>query len=161
MSSDPIHFKRWVLLAEPERTAEAYRAIERSAAEVCGCDPCRNFLAQRDQIYPAEALALFAQLGIDATREAEVYHMARVGPGRHHYGGWLHFVGTLQSGEDSKSVLGDGGTRVSFEELTAEFAIAFTRVVDLVSPAFGRLPVMQLEFAVELPWVLKDAHEPT
>jgi hypothetical protein len=157
---DTVQFKRWVLLADPERTAEAYRAIERSAAEVCGCDPCRNFLAQHEGIYPPDVRELFARLGMDWQREAEVYHMARVGPGRHHYGGWLHFVGDLKSGEDSKTALEDGATRVSFEEITPAFAIAFTRAPDLVAPSFGRLPVLQLEFAVELPWVLGDAHEP-
>jgi hypothetical protein len=155
-----VRFKRWVMLAEPDLTARVYAAIERGGADACGCAPCRNFAAARAQIYPPEVLALFAELGIDSTREAEIYHVARITPGRHSYGGWFHFVGALQSGNDSKTALEDGQTRVSFEPVTPQFAVAFTSRVDLVPAPFERAPLLQLEFAAEVPWLLPDAKEP-
>jgi hypothetical protein len=49
----------------------------------------------RARAFPAEFLSLLDQLGIDPCKDAEVYRNARLAPGRHDYGGWYHFIGTL------------------------------------------------------------------
>ena len=41
------------------------------------------------------------RLGIDPRKDAEVYHNARISPGLHSYGGWYHFIGTLDETDDS------------------------------------------------------------
>lgn len=54
----------------------------------------------RGEVFPARFLALLDKLGIDPGKDAEVYHNARLAPGRHDYGGWYHFVGTLDQNEE-------------------------------------------------------------
>jgi hypothetical protein len=46
-------------------------------------------------------LNLFAKIGIEPNREAEVYQMVRLESGRHLYGGWFHFVGSLLPGKEA------------------------------------------------------------
>jgi hypothetical protein len=48
-----------------DRTAAAYRSLERGFAEKCGCLFCKNFAAQRNLVYPDSFRALLEQLGID------------------------------------------------------------------------------------------------
>ena len=36
-------------------------------------------------------------------KEAEIYHNGQVRPGIHSYGGWFHFVGTIETGDDGWS----------------------------------------------------------
>jgi hypothetical protein len=87
---------------------------------------------------------LLGQLGIDPNKDAEVYHNARIAPGRHDYGGWYHFIGTLDETGDWPAVKFGPGFSVS------------------MCPASGpRLPslegeqVVQLEFHAEaVPWLL-------
>jgi hypothetical protein len=55
------------------RTRAAYAVIENGSAERCGCPYCRNFIAQRDTLYPESFRVLLDQLGIDAEKEGEVY----------------------------------------------------------------------------------------
>jgi hypothetical protein len=60
-------------------------------------------VAARHQAYPSEALAIFEQLGIDNRKESEIWHTHRDEFGLHHYGGFFHLVGTIESGKDADS----------------------------------------------------------
>jgi hypothetical protein len=63
----------------------------------------------RANFFPTEFIALLDKLGIDPRKDAEVYHNAQLAPGRHCYGGWYHFVGTLdQTGDFPAVEMGDG-----------------------------------------------------
>jgi hypothetical protein len=65
----------------------------------------------RAEVFPAEFLSLLYKICIDPGKDAEVYHNARRAPGRHDYGGWYHFVGTLvQNAKFSPVDLGGGFT---------------------------------------------------
>ena len=93
-------FDAWKYRADRDATILAYARTERGGADTCNCAGCRNFRLVRAEVFPAEFLALLDKLGIDPGKDAEVYHNARLAPGRHDYGGWYHFVGTLaQNGE--------------------------------------------------------------
>jgi len=89
-------FGHWVYTADRDATIEAYSQIERGGADRCDCAWCRNFRKVRPQVFPSEFLALLGVLGIDPNKDAEVYHIARLAPGRHYYGGWYHFVGNFR-----------------------------------------------------------------
>ena len=78
-----LSFARWSLSSDMESTKERCAGLTIGAPEQCGCEPCRNFAAQRGEVYPAAALQLFENLGIEANREAEIYHMARLKSGKH------------------------------------------------------------------------------
>ena len=88
-----IRFGRRELAADLEATREAYINVSKGGPEECPCEPCKNFIAARKGIYPAEVLALFHKLGISFSREAEVYHMARLQSRKQLYGGWFPLCG--------------------------------------------------------------------
>jgi hypothetical protein len=103
-------FGQWNYTADRAATILAYGRTERGGADTCNCVHCRNFGVSRAVAFPAEVLALLDKLGVDPRNDAEVYHNARLAPGRHHYGGWYHFVGALDRTGDFPPVdLGNAG----------------------------------------------------
>jgi hypothetical protein len=81
-----ISFARWEIEYDPATTRELFSRVQLGAPEACGCTPCRNFAAARERAYPAEVVKLMGELGIATDREADLYHVYRVGPGNHLYG---------------------------------------------------------------------------
>ncbi len=75
---ESIHFGRWQVNFDPESTRKAYAAVSMGGPEECGCEPCLNFAAARDQIYVPQLVALLEKLGISPHREVEIDHMARL-----------------------------------------------------------------------------------
>jgi hypothetical protein len=155
-----ITFARWELECEPDITRQLFGRIPQGAPESCGCAPCRNFAEARTRIYPADVTRLFDVLGIASNREAEVYHTHRVEPGKHHYGGWFHFVGRIASGSDAAKPIGTNLWTPDLEKADAEFQLGFTKRLALVPDAFKGHTVVQLEFQTTVPWLLDEA-EPT
>lgn len=159
-----ITYKRWTFYADVTATREAYRALDRGCTEDCGCSQCLNFLANRNQVYPAEILALFSQLGIDYTKETEVYQLTRLDSGLHLYNGWLHFIGHFKSGIDSKVQIEEVPDtqicKLEFEPVDEHFQIGFTKDARSYWESFEGKPLVQIEFTVEIPWVLENEKEP-
>jgi hypothetical protein len=153
-----IRYKSWRLCCDPEATRTAYAQIESGAPERCGCDYCRNFIALREQSYPREVLDLLAQLGIDYRREAEVYHLARLPGGLHQYGGWFHFIGTFE-GPEPWEADASGRRRLHMVPIDDRFSLTFRREAQLAPEPLKDQPLVQLEFAVQIPWIL-DRPEP-
>jgi hypothetical protein len=149
---EQFSFGRWRLAVDPRATRDAYSAIPRAAPEACDCPPCRNFVAAKGRVYPAGVLDLFERLGIVPVREAEVYHLAPLAPGLHLYGGFLHFVGAIESGEDALTSSG----AIALEPVSDGFLLGFTARVSLVHDAFRGRPLVQLEFTARVPWVLSE-----
>jgi hypothetical protein len=141
-----LEFDGWALECDVDATRRAYEQIAVMPRQVCDCLYCRNFEAARSVAIPDEALALYAQLGISPELEVETYELGppRGGPGRE-YGGWHHFVGTVEV---------DPGRST---KLTPEFEIWFREGRDLASSAFAGLPLVQVEFHATVPWVLDEA----
>jgi hypothetical protein len=139
-------FGEWRYTVDREATRTAYTREPAGGAATCTCNGCRNFVAARDRILPPQLVAFLESLGIDPTKDAEAYHCGRVAPGRHHYGGWYHFVGTLD-------VTGDLA-RIEFSE--GFFAWMSTarapRIASLQSAS-----VVELAFSTDrAPWVLNE-----
>jgi hypothetical protein len=101
----------------------------------------------RSQVYSGEAQSLFQELGIDSSREAEVYHMCRLESGLHLYGGWLHCVGRIEE-EGEKVGASPGGI--------GAYNYYFHEKPVVVPAPFQGLPLLQLEFIAEIPWVLQE-----
>ncbi len=140
-------FGQWIYSVDRDATIRAYRQAERGGADTCDCAWCRNFRNARATIFPPEFLALLEELGIDPNKEAEAYHNAQLAPGRHNYGGWYHFVGTLDQTGDFPVV---------------EFGIGFMAwMCRATAPRLSSLkglPVVELEFICEtVPWLLEEA----
>lgn len=151
---ESIRFGRWQLSCDPESTRKAYAAVSMGGPEECGCQPCLNFAAARDQIYVPELVTLLEKLGISRSREVEIYHMARLESGRHLYGGWFHFVGSIVSGADAAKQIAEKTWQPDLEEVGEYFSLGFSSRLELVREPFAGLSLVQLEFTAKVPWVL-------
>jgi hypothetical protein len=155
-----ITFARWEIECDAPVTRDLLSRLQSGAPEKCGCTPCLNFAAAREQVYPVDVIRLFDSLGIALDREAEVYHTHRVAPGRHHYGGWFHFVGRIVSGSDAARQIGttQAGPVWGFdlEKVGVDFELGFTHRIGLLEKPFEGQPVVQLEFQATVPWLLPE-----
>ena len=120
------------------------KTITVAGSETCDCIPCKNFAAQKENVFPVEFLALLEQLGIDWAKEWEAFEYDWNESNTSEpvlYGGWFLFVGKLVSGSETPPALRDGfafWVATSFPTGTLE------------SPA--RLCAVQ--FLTRIPWVL-------
>ena len=145
---ESVVFGKWQLECNPEATRHAHNGITVGSPEACGCRDCQNFVVARSQVYPPMVLALFRQLGIDPQHEAEIYHMGRLGPGKHLYGGWFHFVGAI-------TAEGDAIGQFDMEQgEDVPFRMFFANSRQLSPDSFADQPVVQLEFVAHVPWLL-------
>jgi hypothetical protein len=148
-----IIFRQWEFIADKKETEKTYSKVDMGGPEACGCNYCKNFAHQRSIIYPQEVKELFLKLGVDIRKEAEVVHYVKNGDGTHNYGGWFHFKGKMLKGKDCKIPLGNGGSTFDLTELTSNFSIGFTH--DYALNFFGlKEGLVQIEFSVNLPWVI-------
>jgi hypothetical protein len=126
-----------------DATVTAYNAFPHGDADRCKCVHCRNFAAQRGNVYPQDFRTLLDQLGIDPNKEGEVFDMAgpddrRIRP----TGGWFYFVGEFINKGERLTQSGD------FQYW--------------LQPSFPRPPdcfgesVIAIEFCVQVSWVLKE-----
>jgi len=104
----------------------------------------------RDRVFPPAFLTLLDHLGVDSHKDGEVYHNARLAPGRHDYGGWFHFVGSLdRTGDFAPVSYGNGFTAWMKRKSAPE------------SEALRGQPLVELEFHSEnVPWALDEAEPP-
>ncbi len=140
-----LEFLGWRIEYDRDATVAAHVSANTRASgpEACGCDPCRNWAVTRDRLFPIELLALLDQLGVPSDGECEVYHNARLESGLHSYGGWYHFVGRVLAGE----------RECSPNLVFGSFSVFFHSSPALLPETFSGLPVAQLEFAAEMPWL--------
>jgi hypothetical protein len=139
-------FGPWKFTCDREATATAYSRASHGNSDRCTCNECRNFSAARLTVYPAQFVAFLESLGIDPRKDGEVYHNARIGPNRHYYGGWFHFIGELYKTGDFPNI---------------NFTENFSASLDLASaPHLASLDgygLVQIDFhADNVPWILDD-----
>lgn len=140
------NFGNWSFSVDRDATVAAYAGAERGGSEECDCNGCRNFMAARDQVYPSPFLAFLESLGVDSRKDGEVYHNAQIGPGCHDYGGWFHFVGSLERTGDFPPVRMAEGFTVWLQEADAPSL-----------ESLKGLSLVQVEFhSSRVPWVLDE-----
>ena len=154
---ESINFGRWKLTCDPESTRKAYAVVPMGSPEECGCEPCLNFASARDQIYGHDIRTLLEKLGVSPNREVEIYHLGRLESGRHLYGGWFHFVGSIVSGADAAKQVAENTWQPDLEETSENFSLGFSSQLELVREPFAGLPLVQLEFSAKVPWILATA----
>ena len=113
-------------------------------SETCDCSRCKNFAAQKENVFPAEFLGLLEGLGIDWTKEWEAFEYDWEEGNTAKpvlYGGWFLFVGRLVSGSETPPALRDGFT----------FWVA-TSFPTGTLPSADKLCAIQ--FLTRIPWVL-------
>ena len=145
-----MKFGEWQYTCDRAATIEAYAEATDAGADNCTCNGCRNWVEVRDRVFPVEFLALLESLGIDPRKDGEVYHNARLGPGQHDYGGWFHFIGSLDHTGDFPVADFGGGFSAWMQRKSAPelFALKGQQLV-------------QLEFhATQVPWGLSEPEAP-
>src|SRR5882672_8634641 len=154
--SEAIQIGRWLVRPDVRRTLEAHSKLSRSGAAECSCTGCQNFEAVRPQILAGPLGGILAQLGISPPWEVEVYEMGRSASGLHHYGGWFHFVGTIDSGANAWRPIGDGSTTriANFDSLSEILSVGLHTDIALMREPFAGLSLVQLDIIAELPWVI-------
>jgi hypothetical protein len=122
------------------------QTIKIPGADDCACIFCRNFAAQRHNIFPTAFIEFLRELGVDPAKEWEAfdYDFDAKNPSKLIlYGGWFLFVGQLLEGLETPPPLQD------------DFAYWFTS-----SFPTGTLPVgaklCALQFLKKIPWVLSE-----
>ncbi len=126
-----------------EATVAAYIGLVVGGAESCGCVHCRNFAAQRAQLYPQAFRILLERLGIDPNKEGEVFDGMGPFDGRiRPIGGWFYFIGEL---------IEQGERLIEVDSFQYWFQPTFPR-----PPACFSGPVAAIEFATQVPWVLAE-----
>jgi hypothetical protein len=89
---------------------------------------------------------------VNRQREAEIYYCCKADSGLHLYGGWFHFVGTIAEGSDALA-----SCQLALVEFGPGFSLGVSAKCACLPDAFlGRGDLAQLEFLIELPWVLPD-----
>jgi hypothetical protein len=155
-----VTYREWSFEVDYDRTIAVYDKVEHGSPEGCVCHDCKNFSANRENIYPQEFKNLLADLGIDYKKESEIYHMAKLDNGLHHYGGWYHFKGKMIKGKDCKIQLGKGGSTFDTIQITDKFWLAFTKGADLAyfdKSEFDNL--IQIEFITDSEWIIEKKFE--
>jgi hypothetical protein len=129
-----------------EATAAVYSAITSGGAEKCGCVACRNFAAQRDEIYPASFKTLLDQLGINPAKDGWVYDYGPLPNGRYRYGGWFYLIGELITA---------GDRNVGSLEGPDSFEFFFNRSGPR-HPAFRGRDAIAIDFTAQVNWILPE-----
>ena len=125
----------------------------------CTCDGCLNFEKAVDFLSPT-VRTLFANLGVDMKKVRECYVNCTNNDGTLLYGGFYHVCGTLLEGKGGWTNNGENHTywnSDSAAHIDLNFEISFQNEIDLLEKDFP-LPVVQLEFLANIPWVLKKSN---
>jgi hypothetical protein len=159
---DLVTYKKWAFRVDREATLQAYSAVAKGGPDECGCLYCRNFVAARELVYPGEFRALLERLGIDYRKESEVWEVSPDKSRIRFYSGLFHFIGAIASGDrheppcrvtlrQTNTTLTDGS-----EPIGDSFAFVFSNRRDLVRAPFKGHNLVQMDFFVEVPWVLDE-----
>ncbi|MDZ4777734.1 MAG: hypothetical protein SGJ23_13215 [Alphaproteobacteria bacterium] len=101
----------------------------------------------RAKIFPPDFFALLNQLGIDPGKDGEVHENVELSPGLHDYGGWFHFVGSLEETGDF--------TPIHFSE---NFTVWMCEASAPRLAPLEKHAVVQLEFHCDaVPWLLSES----
>jgi len=154
---ETIQIGPWIVKYDKEATCQAYSQIEIGATERCKCEPCQNFAAVREKVYPKEAIEIFNKLGIDYKKEVEVSHVWRISPGWHFYSGSFHFVGVIEEIIDDLKPVDANGKTIDYVPVNEYFSWYFCpRLYLPADKAFADQSLVQLDFSHDkVPWVLE------
>jgi len=136
-----VKIKDWNVEVDRESTEQAHRQKTAGFA-TCSCSYCAWFRDHRAELFPNEFLDVLQTMGIDPTKDIEVYE-AHEDPKWAFYGGWFHANGRLLDGP-SKAVplkIAPGEKRWRI----LDFSIQVNGKQDLAKADFPR-PIVQVNF---------------
>jgi len=168
-----ITFLDWKLLVDDEQTKFAYQSVV-GTTESCDCHWCSNFVAVREKSYPSEVVSLLLQLGIDHTKEADLYQQARdETKNAIFYRWWFYFIGEVVGGTQAWEFIAKDEAQgqnypywqkhlVTLREEPLLFAVGFSDDPNrrihgeegFVPDSLKPYNLVQVEFNAEVAWVL-------
>lgn len=154
-----VKYRDWVFEVDRDLTEKTYSNVLGSGADSCVCNDCKNCVACRDKVFPAEVLELFKDLGIDFRKEVEMVSLEKLANGLYHIGGWFHFKGQILSGKDFKvPIAGGEGFTFDLTKISQNFSIGFGVGNDLTFFE-DKQQLVQVEFETNIPWVIDKSLE--
>lgn len=144
-----VHFKDWILMVDKEATANAYSAVALGGSQTCICDDCKKYSKNVETIIPDNIKHLFAELGIDHQKDAEVTHIL-LDNGDNICSGWFHFIGNFE-GPSCAMPASDTGYTLQLTEVANNFNIGF-HYSDWLTLFKTNNPLVQVEFSTQIPW---------
>ncbi len=155
MTTKIITYRDWTFEVDFDRTIQVYKSMDSGSPELCSCNDCKNFVENREAIYPSEIKDLLSYLGIDYRKEMEISHFCKLENGLHHYGGWFHFKGAIIKGKDCKINLPNGGSTFDTVHVTKDFQIAFMKDNSLhIFDQNEKNELIQIEFLANSEWII-------
>ena len=167
-----ISFRGWKLRADSYQTRLAYQTVV-GTTQFCECHWCANFVAAREDVYPREMLAGLTDLGIDHTKEADLYQQAI--DTEHEtilYRWWFYCIGYIEEGLQAWEYLEHKPDEVlpvthwdkhleALRESPRYFGVGFSDSArrraseeQFVPNELKAYSLVQVEFNAEVPWVL-------
>ncbi|MBK8153868.1 MAG: hypothetical protein IPK61_13050 [Saprospiraceae bacterium] len=152
-----IKFREWELIVDRELTKQTYQKVEIGGAESCECNDCKNFVHNRETIFPDEIKILFDNLGIDFKKDSEICHYCRQKDGLHFYGGWFHYKGQFK-GKDCTLPKGNNGYSLDLTPINDKFSIGFHYDSSLTY-FDNKENLVQIEFDAKTLWTIEKESE--
>lgn len=152
-----VKFKEWELIVDRELTKLTYDKVAVGGPESRGCNDCKNFTDNKEDIYPEEIKKLFDQLGINFKKESEICHYCRQSDGLYYYGGWFHFKGHFK-GKDCTVPTGNNAFTFDLTPINDKFSIGF-RYDSALTFFDEKENLVQVEFDAKTPWTINKELE--
>ena len=144
-----IRIDNWLVEVDLDQTREFYN----KDLVVCDCLYCKNYV-EATKSFNNSISDLFSQLGILASKPAELSYFSTDESGEMCYIGDFHLVGKVLEGELC--------TPSNFEETNTfkveNFTFGFSEHLEFVPKRFPT-PVLQFILVANIPWVLEENPE--
>ncbi|MED3854183.1 hypothetical protein P4607_22685 [Priestia megaterium] len=140
-----IKINDWILEIDVEETKKQ----DLKKWDLCDCLYCLNFyeaMKSRSEI----ELQFFNRLGINPSQCNHLSHFDPQENGLYFYIGCYHMVGKVSNKTPLEIINSDGPI-----EISNNLHIGFSNDLEFVPGGFTR-PVLQLDFEIEVPWVLVE-----
>lgn len=154
-----FQFGEYKIDVDVEKTRKFYSGAE-LISKGCQCDGCLNFERAVDRL-PQKTRDFFSSLGVDMKRICECWVYCAKDKNTLSYGGLCHICGTLLGGESAWKMKNSSMAYWDDEatySLSSDFAVSFDDRIDMLEEDFP-LPVIQLDFTADIPWVLEIRNE--
>ena len=154
---------RWTVEHDPDATRACYAQISEEL-QCAPCLPCENYLTLRKRDLPDAFWILLTTLGVSFTKPAEICLPCPGAEQLVQYSVWYHFIGQIVSGDDCWTPLSESGWTFAGEDVFPNVNVGCSSRLAIVNDAFAGNSLVQLEFLVEVPWLLDifshPFHEP-
>jgi len=131
----------WIIEHDPDATLKTYRMIESGCADTCLCASCKHYSKFRKNYLNEHATQILLKLGIDKTKEAEVYFTGDHKSFDGQFKVWFHFIGSIKSITDINH-----SSDSTYIKLTNTSMVSISELCEMPNPIFNRLKILQISF---------------